>query len=246
MRASSYWNGFLQEEFEFEGRTATIVFPKDKISSGNWSLKTEYKDAFPETEVELLKKGFHITYLENTSRFAPKEDCEAKARFVKFIAEKYGLKNKCVLIGMSCGGAHAVRFAGMFPELAECMFIDAPVLNYCNFPGKIGNSVFEIIWNNEFAKTYPGISRAKLLSFDEHPINMVDVLIEHKIPVLMLYGNEDMTVLYNENGALLEEAYKKAPELLTVIKRESQGHHPHGFPTNPKIIVDYILNNING
>jgi len=242
---NSMWNGFKQIEFEFEGKLATLVFPEKANESKNWTIKTEYKDAFPETEIALLKNGFHVAYLENVSRLAPKEDCDRKARFVKFLSEKYGLKDKCIPIGMSCGGAHAVRFAGYYPTLVECMFIDAPVLNYCDFPGKLGNTFCERVWENEFLKTYPGMTRAKLLDFPHHPMNMVNVLIENKIPIIMLYGTEDSTVIYNENGAFFEEAYKETPELLTVVKREYQGHHPHGIPQNPEIIVDFILKHIN-
>ena len=235
------WHGYRQETFEFEGMRATLVFPEKANENKSWTLKTEYKGAFPETEIALLEKGFHVAYLENISRFATKEDCDKKAHFVKFLAEKFGLKEKCVPIGMSCGGAHALRFAGFYPELIECIFIDAPVLNYCNFPGGLGNAYYERIWEEEFIKAYPGVTRAKLLDFPHHPINMADRLIEHKIPVLMLYGTEDMTVLYNQNGALLEEAYSEKQELLTVIQRKNEGHHPHGFPKNPGVIVDFIL-----
>ena len=236
----SKWHGFECTEFEFEGRDASIVFPKKADEKKNWTLKTEYKEAFPETEIALLENGFHAAYLQNTSRFATKEDCDAKARFVKYISEKYGLRSKCVLIGMSCGGAHAVNFGGFYPQCVLGMFIDAPVLNFCSFPGKIGAG-YEEIWENEFVKAYPGITRAKLLNFENHPMNKIDVLKEHKIPVLMVYGTEDLTVLYNENGKIMEEEYRDAPELLTVIPRICQGHHPHGIPSDPQKICDYIL-----
>ncbi len=241
----SQWNGYKQIEFEFEGRSATLVFPKEANTSRNWTLKTEYKDAFPETEIALLEKGFHVAYLKNTSRLAPKEDCDAKAAFASYLYKEFNLSEKCVLIGMSCGGAHAVRFAGYYPHLVECMFIDAPVLNYCDFPGKIGREDLIKPWENEFLKTYPGMTRAKLLDFKHHPINMIDILIENKIPVIMVYGTEDKVVSYNENGALMEEAYKNNQDLIKIMKRENEGHHPHGFPDNPEIIVEFILENIN-
>ena len=53
------WHGFEAEEFEFEGRKAVLVFPKTPEAEGNWTLKTEYWNAFPETELALLNRGFH-------------------------------------------------------------------------------------------------------------------------------------------------------------------------------------------
>lgn len=240
----SQWNGFKQAEFEFQGRLATLVFPKEANKGRNWTIKTEYKDPFPETEIALLEKGFHVAYLKNTSRLAPKEDCDAKAEFALYLAKEFNLSKKCVPIGMSCGGAHAVRFAGYYPELVDCMFIDAPVLNFVDFPGKIGNEYREKVWKEEFLKAYPGMTRAKLFNFEHHPMNMVETLIENKIPIIMLYGTEDEVISYNENGAIMEQMYENHPELLKVMPRVGQGHHPHGFPENPEIIVDFILKHI--
>lgn len=235
------WNGFECRDFEFEGRTATIVFPEKADEKKNWSLKTEYKDAFPETEIDLLKKGFHVAFLKNKTRFATKEDCDAKARFADYLSSEYGLRDKCVLVGMSCGGAHAVNFAGFYPEKVLCMFIDAPVLNFLSFPGKIGHKMSEEVWENEFVKAYPGITRARLLNFDNHPLGKIDILKKHRIPIIMVYGSEDQTVYYDENGKLLELEYADSPELLKVLVRDVQGHHPHGFIYQPERITEFLI-----
>lgn len=235
----SLWHGFLKKEFDFEGQRAIIVFPDDTTNCRHWALKTEYWDAFPETETELLKRGFHIAYLKNKSRFATKEDCAAKNRFVAYISDKYDLSPKCVLIGMSCGGAHAVNFAGYYPKNVACMFIDAPVLNFFDYPSK-----YEDIWENEFVKAYPGIKRADLFRLDEQPMNRIPSLLKNNIPILMVYGTEDTIVDYNMNGKILSEAYDKNAELLTVMPRNLQGHHPHGFLDKPEIIADWIMEHI--
>ena len=51
----SVWNGFSKIDFEFEEKEAIIVIP-NKTSNGKWLLKTEYFDAFPNLEIEMLKK----------------------------------------------------------------------------------------------------------------------------------------------------------------------------------------------
>lgn len=242
------WNGFEAEEFEFEGRRAIIVFPEEKDERGNWALKTEYWNAFPDVEINLVKRGFHLCYVKNESRIAPKSDCDVKARFVKYISETYGLRNKCVPVGMSCGGAHAVRFAGFYPELIACMFIDAPVLNFASWPG-IDPEKNKGIWDSEFLKAYPDMKRYKLCGFTEHPICMADTLVKNKIRIIMVYGQEDMTVNWNENGRLLEEAYE-GTDLLTVIGVYGRGHHPHGLVTGNGVkdnsaIYNYIIENCN-
>lgn len=198
----------------------------------------------PQTEIEFVKRGFHIAFVENESRFATKSDCEKKARFVKYISEKYKLRNKCIAVGYSCGGAHAVNFAGLFPDKVCCLFIDAPVLNFCDYPGRIPDEKCEKVWNEEFVLAYPGITRAALLNFNNHPMNKISILKQHKIPIIMLYGTEDQLVNYNLNGKLLEIEYADTPELLTVIERYLNGHHPHGFITDTQGKTEERLNEI--
>jgi len=235
------WHDFQAKEFSFEGKRAIIVFPEKADEKRNWMIKTEYWGAFPEREIDLLHQGFHLTYLENESRFATKSDCDRKARFADYLKETYGLRDCCVPVGMSLGGAHAVNFAGFYPEKVSCLFIDAPVLNFYSLPGKFGRPNWEAVWENEFLKAYPGMRRSQLLHFDNHPINKSDILKEHRIPILMLWGTEDDTVDYLENGRLLEDEYQDAPELLTVIPRPLQGHHPHGDLADPTVIIRWIL-----
>lgn len=241
MREHEIWKEYEQVNFFFEGRKANLVFPKTPDEQKNWTLKMEYCDAFPETEAALVKKGFHAAYLQNKTRFATKEDCDAKERFIQYMHETYGLREKCVPVGMSCGGAHAVNFARYYPESVACMFLDAPVLNFSSYPGKLGNAACEEVWEKEFTKAYPDMTRARLLSSQIHPMNGIEILKEHGIPIIMSYGTEDCTVDYNENGALFAEEYSAHPELLTVLPRNLQGHHPHGFPEHPEKIVDLIV-----
>lgn len=239
------WNGFVCEEFTFDGRDAIIVFPDTPAENSKIVLKTEYWNAFPDVEINLLKSGHHLAYIKNRTRFATKEDCDTKAAFIKFLAAKYKLSEKCIPVGMSCGGAHAVRFAGYYPELIACMYIDAPVLNFCDFPGKWDGDKRDNVWDREFVLAYPGIKHYQLLNFPHHPINMADTLIKNRIPIIMVYGLEDSTVIYEENGKLLAEAFE-GTDLLKVIAVNARGHHPHGLLNHgPTIdnteIVQFLL-----
>ena len=237
------WHGFKMERFVFEGRDAIVVYP-DKVREGApWLLKTEYWDAFPDVEIRLVKEGFHLAYVKNRNRWITKEECDLKARFVKHVSEAYGLNKKCVPVGMSCGGGYAVKFGGMYPELVKTMFIDAPVMNFLSIPGKYENPVCDRIWNQEFVFAYPGIKHYMLAGWDEHPICFAESLRENGIPILMVYGEEDETVLYNENGMLLRELFEGSG-LLTEIAVPYRGHHPHGLSKDNQPIVDYILSHI--
>lgn len=234
------WNGFPCEEFEFEGMKAYIVSPLPGTEVGKLALKTLYWNAFPDIEINLLKNGYHLAYVDKTSRFPTNSECDRMARFVKFVSEKHNLNGKCVPIGMSLGGARAMRLAGLYPELISCLYLDAPVLNYCDFPCTMGHEYREKVWENEFLAVYPGMKRYQLMGFTEHPMNAIDTIMAHKIPVLLVWGAEDSTVVYNEHGRIMEDAYEGS-DLLTVVCVKNRGHHPHGRIGSNADLVQYIL-----
>ncbi len=224
------------QEFTFEGREAKLICPEKPI--GRLALKMEYWGAYPDLETKLIGRGYHLAYIKNTSRFAPREDCDVKARFVRFLAEKYGLSHRCVPIGMSLGGAHAIRFAGFYPELTGCIFLDAPIVNYCAQGScRIGST--NGVWEREVLQTYPGLKHYQLASFSENPVHMVELLVKNEIPVLMCWGEEDATVCYADHGALLEEAYA-GTGLMTVLSVPFRGHHPHGLLGDNGKLADLI------
>ena len=47
--------------FSFEGNYAQVIKPKCN-PNGKWALKTEYMHAFPDTEIELLKEYYTMSY----------------------------------------------------------------------------------------------------------------------------------------------------------------------------------------
>ncbi len=232
------WNGCNVEEFKFEGRVCWVVIPENP--TGDWVFKTEYFTAFPDVERTLVEKhGFYAFAIRHTTRFSPDADLECEARFIDFLCEKYSLKKKGSLVGMSMGGSRAVKFAGRYPERVNCMWIDAPVLSFISYPARRH-------WEgcaNEFRLAYPGFERYQMFGSDIHPLCNVDTLIENKIPVFMSYGTEDETVPYAENGMLMAEAYRCHPELLTVVPVGLRGHHPHGLVQDNSKIVEFILEN---
>lgn len=234
------WNGFKSEEFKFEGYEAAVVFPENPLENSSIILKTEYRNAFPETEIKLLKEGYHLAWIDNTNRWGINDDLDRKARFIKYISDKYNLNNKCVPVGMSCGGLIAVKFAARYPELVACLYIDAPVINYMSCP--CGFGIGERSDDENFSEILGALgmdSISELICYRETPQDMIPDLIKNKIPVIMAAGDSDVIVPYVENGILVERAYKEAKLDIKVIIKEGCNHHPHGLD-DPTPIVEFI------
>lgn len=238
------WNGFAMESFPFEGQSAHVVFPREGTANGRLALKTVYWGAFPDAaEVPLLEKGFHLCFVKNEARWGRDADLDREARFVRFVAQTYGLNERVVPVGMSCGGLMAIKFAAKYPELVSCLYLDAPVLNYMSCPCGFGTAkrpdrdktVQELLEALEMD------SLSQLIGYREMPLDKVPQLIENRIPVVMVAGGSDITVPFHENGALLQKAYEQAGlECPVYIKPECE-HHPHGLE-DPRPVIEFILN----
>lgn len=229
------WNGFRGVTFPFAELSAKLIKPNCK-PNGKWLLKTEYFDAFPEAELELLNRGWHLAYNENHNRWAEEPDLRRKRDFIGYVSETFGLEKKCVLVGMSCGGLFAVKLAALCPELVRGIYLDAPVMNLLSCPGSLGKGrgvPFE-----EYER-FTGRTLVEMLSYREHPIDKMPLLAEHKIPVVMVAGDSDTVVPYDENGELLVKYYRAQGLPIDVFIKKGGDHHPHGLE-NPVVIADCI------
>lgn len=231
------WNGFEKKEFIFEGRKAILIVPDKNKKTNKWLLKTEYWDAFPNFEIEMVKCGWHLAFIQNKNRWCPDEDLDLKKRFADFLAKEHGLCRKCVPVGMSCGGLFAIKFAAKYPEYISALYIDAPLLNLLSYPACLGIAKGDA-WE-EFVNAV-GVSMSELICYREHPIDKLPILIQNDIPIVMVYGKADTRVPYCENGALLEKYYNYYGGKLLTIGKEGCEHHPHGLE-NPQPIIDFIM-----
>lgn len=225
------------KEWKFEGRREVLVKP-DCEANGKWAIYTEYFLAFPNTAIELLDRGWHIAFLENINRWGLEADQDARHHFCEYLHENYKLADRCVPIGMSCGGLHAVKYAGMYPEDIDMLYLDAPVLNLLSCPMKFGKGTADSELVRECLDALQ-MTETEMICYRRHPLDFIPVLVENKIPVLMLYGDKDDTVYYEENGALLEKAYQRSSVPVHVICKPGCDHHPHGLE-DPAVIADFI------
>ena len=229
---------FRTDTFEYCDREAKIIYP-DTEPNGRLILKTEYLEAFPAFEIEMLQKGYTLCFMSHPTRWAPDSETEVMARFVEDTAAKLGFEAKCIVVGMSCGGLQAVRLAELFPELVSVLYLDAPVLNILSMAG-LGECRCDSLpefWR-ELVDTY-GFSRSTVINFRKSAIDHMEPLIEHNIPIIMMYGNADNVVIYEENGRVLENYYREHNGDIKVICRSMGGHHPHSLE-DPAPIIRFV------
>ncbi len=227
------WQGFTRLTFDFRGREAYLVLPDTPREDKKWTYKTEYFDAFPSFQIEMLKRGYYLAHLKNANRWCPDEDTDMRPEFCDFLIEEFGLYERCFPIGFSCGGMQAVYFAAKYPKYVSAMYIDAPVLNLLSCPCGMGDAQkhrFPEFWS------YRKMTLAELINFRNHPIDNVHKLIENRIPVALVCGDSDTTVPYHENGKYFSEKYKATDVPFLEIIKPGCNHHPHGLEDNTPLI----------
>ena len=225
-------DGFECHEFKFEGRDAKVVLPKTPDKDGRWLLKTEYFGAFPAFQNEMLSRGYHVAYIANITRWMKPDDIDVKERFCEYLCKEYGLNQKCVPVGMSCGGLHAVYFAAKYPERIAALYLDAPVFNLLSCPMGLGKAHSGMA-EEFFGAT--GMTLIDLINYRNHPIDQKEKLLAANIPVIMVYGDSDESVPYDENGAHFEKFYRERGGIIETYGKAGCGHHPHGLEDNTPI-----------
>ena len=230
------WNGYDMFVFDLNGRCVKLVCPQNPRSDKKWLLKTEYMDAFPSFEIEMLSRGYYVANIENITRWCKPEDTDARAELCEFLARELGLCEKCVPVGLSCGGMQAVYFAAKYPGYVAALYLDAPVLNLLSCPCYLG-----IATSNLYASYFKhmGVTISELLNYRNHPIDVADTIIMERIPTILICGDSDHTVPYEENGKLLAEKYRKTDIPFKVIIKENCDHHPHGLD-DLSPIIDFV------
>ncbi len=235
------WNQFESKEFIFCERAAVIVYPSG-TPNGKMLLKCEYLDAFPTFDMEMLKRGYHLIFISHQSRWAPDNETDIMADFVRHCAQELSCTPRVIIEGMSCGGLQGARFAQEYPELTAVLYLDNPVLNILSMYG-LGaiDDPSVTAFRREIINTFD-VDDSTILNFRNSPIDKMEKLLKNGIPVLLLYGNADSTVIYRENGKPLEDYYRENGGNIKVICRTMAKHHPHGL-SDPTPIIAFVEEN---
>jgi hypothetical protein len=103
-------------------RRCLVVVPKEAAPGNPWSWQGCYWNHQPQTEIELLKRGFCIAYVSANATLKPGKEWDA---WYAFLIE-HGLSPKPAFIGMSRGGEYSYMWATTHPDKVSCIYADNP------------------------------------------------------------------------------------------------------------------------
>jgi len=108
-------------------RRCIVVQPKIAAPGNPWSWRGCYWDHQPQTEIELLRRGFHVAYIESSQDLKPDRSWDA---WYEFLTSKHGLSARPAFVGMSRGGEYAYTWATAHPDKVACIYADNPRGNW--------------------------------------------------------------------------------------------------------------------
>ncbi|MEG2085153.1 MAG: prolyl oligopeptidase family serine peptidase [Clostridia bacterium] len=234
------YHGFNAFNFYYNNIKAIIATPNGN-SNKKWVLRTRFFGAFDYVDVALLQNGYHIAYLDFEQMYGNNKSVKLLYDFCNFIVGKYNLNKKVVLEGFSRGGLYAINFAVMYPQSVSAIYLDAPVVDIRSWPlgrGKGCGSVedWKVCSANYAYTTNEDYKYEALLHHN------LTALAGSNIPLILVSGDADTVVPYEENGKQLIDAYEKAGSAYQLVLKPNANHHPHSIG-KPEKIVEFILRN---
>lgn len=125
--------------------------------------------------------------------------------------------------------------------MAEMLYLNAPVVNLLSCPMGFGEGSDIGEGAAQEALDALGLTRAQMIAYRDHPLDHLPALIANRIPLVLVWGDSDMTVPFSENGLHILRAYGQTDIPALFIGKEGCGHHPHG-PYEMQPVIDFIVN----
>jgi len=241
---ASQWHGFERRDFELNGVACTVVRPHVAAAGRPWIWRARFFGHEPQTEVELLRRGFHVATTDVAGLFGNDVALARWDAFYDHATERLDLSARPALLGMSRGGLIVIRWAADHPDRVSCIYVDAPVCDISSWPGGKGAG-------KGSASDWRRCLDALALD-EEHvgewlgdPVDRLAPLAAAGVPILSICGAADHVVPFEENTRVLERRYRSLGGPIRVIAKTGVGHHPHSLE-DPAPIVNFVTRHCGG
>jgi sialidase-1 len=238
-QSNPQWHGFDRQDFELAGTRCTLITPRVPAPGRPWIWRARFFGHEPQTEIALLKRGFHVAYTDVAGLFGNDTALQRWDALYHHLREKHHLHPRPALLGMSRGGLIVFRWAAAHPDQVACIYVDAPVCDISSWPGGKGSGKGSPSDWKRCLTTY-GLDEQTVRSWSGNPIDQLQPLATAKIPILSICGAADHVVPFAENTKVIEQKYRELGGPVRVIAKQGVGHHPHSLQ-DPTPIVNFVV-----
>ena len=228
----SEWKVYTRYDFEIQGRNGLVIVPPTAEARNPWVWRTEYFDIYPQVDMVMLERGWHIGYLDINGMYGCPESIRLMHEFQEFVEKEFGLADKAVLFGFSIGGVSSFNYAAEHPDKVAALYLDAPALDM-----KV-----VMVGEKEPKRSMQvyGLTEEIFKDFKGSPIDKIDPVAEAGIPIIMVQGDADKIADYRKHGEILYNRYRELGGEIRLVMKPGCGHHPHSLE-NPLPIVEFLI-----
>ena len=228
----------VKETFEIEGHTA-FVYAAPKPASGKpwvWYAPTLKGVSLVARKLyfeSLMEAGIGVAgYDLGEVRGSP----ASTEKFTRFYDEmvRRGWSEKPILLGQSRGGMMTLAWAVRHPDKVRAWVGIYPVCNLASWPLKNSKPATLADFQMDEAKLVADLGRF-------NPIDNLQGLLTHKVPMFVVHGDSDLAVPYADNTRLLKERYEAGGGSITVKLIPGEGHKVSPSFFECQELVDFIL-----
>ncbi|WP_315853505.1 right-handed parallel beta-helix repeat-containing protein [Neorhodopirellula pilleata] len=224
----------------------SVVCPKESAPGKPWLWRSMFWEAIKkvsDADLKLVDEGYHIVLAHGDVAGHPSGNASIDAAY-QLLTTEYGFSKKCAnMSSMSRGTLSLFRWASANPEKVDSIYVDNGVCNVLSWPaGKLvpgsGSKASGApdSWE-DFKRKFGYATDEEAVKTKESPIDQLEPLAKAGVPILMVCGNKDTAVPYEENDAIMEQRYKALGGSITVIV-EDKGHS-HGM-NDPTPVLNFI------
>lgn len=226
---ASLWNGFEKESFLINGCEAYVVIPKIAAPGKPWIWRTSFPDYQPAVDVELVRNGWHIGYINVVELLGSDSSLDAMDQFYVQVRSQWGLAERMALEPCSRGGLPAYRYAARHPERIACIYGDSPVMDFRSWPLKWARD-HSVEWQ-KVLRAYGFKDDAEAMAYSKNPIDQLAPLARAGIPIrhVICLGDQVVPPEFNTLEAK-RRLQAMGSDLEVVSVKESDEYWGHHFP----------------
>ena len=223
---TTVWNRLQKQNFTIDGHAAYVVVPKVAAPGKPWIWRTAWPDYHADVDIELVRNGYHIGYVEVVDMLGSDASLDIMDHFYARVRSQWGLAGKMALEPNSRGGLHAYRYAARHPERVACIYGEVPVMDFKSWPGKRPDAQDQ--WPN-IMKYYGFASANEAQAYTGNPIDGLEPIARAKIPLRHIISLNDKVVPPEANTLEAQRRLRKLGHDIEVVAvkegNECDGHH---------------------
>jgi hypothetical protein len=227
----------IAETFEIEGNKA-YLYAAPKPAAGQpwvWYAPTLKGVSLVQRKLyfeSLMQAGIGIAGFDlGEVRGAPGSTAKFSLFYEAMV--KRGWSPRPILLGQSRGGLMMLAWAMRNPGKVRAFAGIYPVCNLASWPMK--NKAPALA---DYALTEEDLI-ARLKEFN--PLDNLQGLLAHKVPMFVVHGDSDAVVPYEENTGLLKQRYEAGGGTITVKVIAGEGHKVSPSFFECQELVDFVI-----